>query len=93
MADRPMTVYLRDPETGQDRPYQLADDEYPSSIGVICDGCGATVERDYVVTDAMTKPERFEIARAALRREGWRCDESGDWCPACGTHNRQEGSA
>ncbi|MEU6712911.1 hypothetical protein ABZ897_15635 [Nonomuraea sp. NPDC046802] len=83
MADRPMTVYLHDPDTGQDRPYQLAADEFPSLIGVFCDGCRTTVERDYVVSKAMTKPERFEVARATLRREGWQCDESGDWCPTC----------
>jgi hypothetical protein len=93
MTDRPITVFLRDQKTGQDRPYQLAADEFPSQIGVFCDGCGTTVKRDYVVSEAMSKPERLEVARASLRRERWRCDESGDWCPACGTPAQQSGEA
>jgi hypothetical protein len=80
-----MTVFLRDEATGQDRPYQLAPDEFPSQIGVFCDGCGTTVKRDYVVSEAMSKTERLEVARVSLRGDGWQCDESGDWCPACRT--------
>jgi hypothetical protein len=88
-----MNVYLRDPETGQDRPYQLAPDEYPSQISVFCDGCGTTVTRDYVVSETMSRPERLEVARASLRGEGWRCDESGDWCPTCKIAAEQSGDA
>jgi hypothetical protein len=90
MPDRPMTVYVRHPETGQERPYQLTGNEFPSQIGVFCDGCGTTVERDYVVSETMTQPERFEVARASLRHEGWQCDSSGDWCPACGAPASQK---
>ncbi|SDM76560.1 helix-turn-helix domain-containing protein [Streptomyces wuyuanensis] len=67
---------LRSDDTGPDAPY-------PSLIGVYCDGCGTTVERDIVVSDRMSKAERFEAARVHLRREGWSCTSSGDLCPTC----------
>ncbi|MFI6900377.1 hypothetical protein ACIBKY_03895 [Nonomuraea sp. NPDC050394] len=33
--------------------------------------------------DSATGQDRFDVARVSLRRERWRCDESGDWCPTC----------
>lgn len=40
MIDRLMTVFLREVETGRDRPYTLAPGEFPSKIGVFCDESG-----------------------------------------------------
>ncbi|MBE4790269.1 hypothetical protein [Streptomyces caniscabiei] len=67
---------LRSDDTGPDAPY-------PCQIGVYCDDCATTVKRDIIVNDRMTKPERLEAARAHLRADGWTCDETGDFCPAC----------
>lgn len=57
---------------------------YPALIGVFCDrpGCAAVHEADYLVHERDDQATRFGYARAELRREGWRCDESGDFCPA-----------
>ncbi|QQC89860.1 hypothetical protein [Streptomyces alfalfae] len=53
---------------------------YPSKIVVFCDECGAEDARDYMVSTEQTSAERLEVARAHLRAQGWRCDESGDYC-------------
>ncbi|NUK07492.1 hypothetical protein HRW18_05575 [Streptomyces lunaelactis] len=66
------------------------NEPYPAAIGVYCDGCGTDVVNDYIVSDALDREARFEIARAHLRREGWSCTEAGDFCPAC---KPAEGSA
>lgn len=79
---RPMTVYVTD-ESGELVPRELGPDEFPSKITVFCDECHTEVTRDYVINEDMTKAERLEVARASLRREGWRCDAFGDHCPAC----------
>ncbi|MEV0584059.1 hypothetical protein [Nonomuraea sp. NPDC050310] len=86
-----MKVFVNDPTTGQPVERELRDDEFPCQIGVFCDGCGTATERDYVVSEAMTKPERFEVARITLRRDGWQCDASGDWCTACKVGREQGG--
>lgn len=89
---RPITVNMPDPETGEDRMVQLAPDQFPCRIGVYCDTCGTTVAGDYVVSESMTKPQRLEVARAHLRRrEGWRCDQTGDYCPCTATPNTPTG--
>ncbi|MFD3574740.1 hypothetical protein [Streptomyces sp. NPDC058644] len=55
---------------------------YPSAITVFCDQCGTEVTGDYLVTDAMTKDERLEVARAHLRNTArWSCTPAGDFCP------------
>lgn len=56
---------------------------YPSQIGVFCDKCGTVHEADYLVPETSTQPERFEVARAHLRTQGWSCTPGGDLCPAC----------
>jgi hypothetical protein len=56
---------------------------YPSKIAVYCDECGTEVARDYMVSTGQPRSERLEVARAHLRGNGWRCDEHGDFCPAC----------
>ncbi|GAA0501153.1 hypothetical protein [Streptomyces olivaceiscleroticus] len=56
---------------------------YPAQIGVFCDDCGTVHEGDYLVNDLTTQPERFEIARAHLRKQGWSCTEEADRCPEC----------
>lgn len=67
--------------TDDDRP---TGQKYPCALGVFCDGCGMTIEGDFIVTDTMTKPERLEVVRAHVREhEGWRCDETGDFCDSC----------
>lgn len=63
---------------------------YPSLIGVFCDRCGVTVERDYLVSDQDSQKARFEYARAALRAEGWQCTPAGDLCPTCRTPDQGE---
>jgi hypothetical protein len=71
-----VSAMLRNPDTGPDAPY-------PCQIGVFCDNCGTVHEGDYVVTDRMAKPERFEAARAHLRTLGWSCTPDADLCPPC----------
>lgn len=56
---------------------------YPSQIGVACDACGTTVTADYMVSVEQTRTERLGVAREHLRHQGWRCDDAGDFCPAC----------
>lgn len=62
---------------------ELVGDEMPCQIGVYCDGCGEQVVGDYVVHESMPQGERFEVARAGLRTQGWKCDRTGDYCPTC----------
>jgi hypothetical protein len=71
-----------------DRRPQPEDDrstgqKYPCAIGIFCDECRATFEGDFIVSDDMDQEQRFEAARAHLRREGWSCTDAGDFCPAC----------
>ncbi|MBO3751565.1 hypothetical protein J5X84_36295 [Streptosporangiaceae bacterium NEAU-GS5] len=80
-TDRPMTVHVHDADTGDLVERTLGPDEFPAQISVCCDWCHTTVTGDYVVNETMAKPERLEVARATLRRKGWQCDESGDYCP------------
>jgi hypothetical protein len=61
---------------------------YPSQIGVYCDECGTTTEADYLVSTEQTKAERLDVARQHLRRQGWICDERGDYCPMCAYPSR-----
>jgi hypothetical protein len=80
---------IRDPDSGA----------MPVQVGVFCDDCGTTVERDYLVAEDSTQKQRFQVARHHLRQnEGWQCDEHGDFCPACVSSSRvgeddQEGDA
>lgn len=71
-----ISAILRSDDTSPEAPY-------PCQIGVYCDDCSTTVERDYIVNDLMSKPERLEVARTHLRAEGWQCDADGDYCPTC----------
>lgn len=65
---------IRDPNSGL----------MPAQIGVFCDDCGATAERDYLVPEDSTQKGRFAIARAHLaKNEGWQCNQYGDFCPNC----------
>lgn len=73
MTPEEIAAAIRDPNSGA----------MPVQIGVCCDDCGSTVERDYLVSETSTKAERFEVAREHLRGEGWQCDEHGDFCPDC----------
>ena len=54
---------------------------YPSCIVVFCDACGLEHEGDYLVSEADDNATRLGYARAHMLREGWRCDETGDFCP------------
>lgn len=54
---------------------------FPAQISVYCDTCYDTVTHDYIVTEEMSRTERWELARVHLRKHGWMCDEFGDWCP------------
>lgn len=54
---------------------------YPHWIGIFCDICEETNEGDYLVSDDWTQEQRFACARRHLNTIGWRCDESGDFCP------------
>lgn len=74
---------MRSDDTGPDALY-------PSRIGVNCDECWTVVEDDFIVSDRVTKAERFEIARKRLRRQGWSCTEDGDLCGDCATPIRRE---
>lgn len=59
-------------------PYNLA--RFPCSIAVFCDACGREERGDYLVREIDTQDTRFELARRFLRAEGWRCDDTGDFC-------------
>lgn len=54
---------------------------YPCLIGIFCDQCGEAEEHDYLVHEDWTQEQRFACARRHLNTVGWRCDESGDFCP------------
>jgi hypothetical protein len=56
-------------------------ERYTTRITVYCDVCHAQESGDYVVDDATTKAQRLEFARHRLRGLGWRCDDTGDYCP------------
>jgi hypothetical protein len=57
---------------------------FPSLIVVYCDRCGVEREEDVIVHMSDGQATRFGYLRAHLsRREGWRCDDSGDLCPDC----------
>ncbi|GAA1164331.1 hypothetical protein F4556_002382 [Kitasatospora gansuensis] len=64
-------------------PATAEDEQYPARLGVYCDTCHTTAEGDFVVSDAMTKPERLELIRAHVRTLGWSCTAAGDYCPTC----------
>jgi hypothetical protein len=66
-----VNAIVRDP----DSPY------YPTQIGIFCDTCHTVASNEFMVSDDMDRPERAEVARAHMRTLGWRCDESGDFCP------------
>ncbi|WP_424862123.1 zinc finger domain-containing protein [Streptomyces sp. MMS24-I29] len=62
---------------------------FPCGITVFCDHCGAETRGDYIVTDAMTKAQRLDVARNHLRNNaGWSGDENVDYCPDCTKANR-----
>jgi hypothetical protein len=63
---------------------RAASDRYPVQISVYCDTCHGIVTHDYIVTDDVSREQRWELARAHLRRFGWRCDLIGDFCPEHG---------
>lgn len=54
---------------------------YPCPVVVHCDLCPAAHRGDYFVLDSDSKETRCGFARAHLRTQGWRCDETGDYCP------------
>jgi hypothetical protein len=56
---------------------------YPTRIAVFCDRCGTEHAADYLVHEADDQPTRLGYARKHLRSQGWRCDETGDFCPSC----------
>lgn len=67
-----VSAILRSNEEGPEAPY-------PTRIGVYCDRCHWTEERDFIVTDSMTKPERLELIRNFARMKlGWFCGSNGD---------------
>lgn len=63
--------------------FNTGNDSFPCNIGIDCDWCGTAVERDYVVNERMTRPQRHELARSYLRALGWTCTPGSDLCPAC----------
>lgn len=48
----------------------------PPEIVIFCDRCGLSCRADYLVTEEMTPEERYAVARAYLRAQGW--SHSGD---------------
>lgn len=77
-----ISAAIRDPNSGA----------MPVQIAVYCDGCMRTAIHDYLVRVEATKRERLEAARDHMRRkDGWQCDEHGDFCPACRTDPPKEG--
>lgn len=60
-------------------PYDLA--RFPCSIAVFCDVCEHEERGDYLVREVDAQETRFGFARAFLRTQGWRCDDTGDFCP------------
>lgn len=54
---------------------------YPCAITVHCDLCPTAVRADYLVRDSDGKETRRDIARTYLRTQGWRCGDTGDYCP------------
>lgn len=71
-----VSAILRSDDTGHDALY-------PCQIGVFCDNCGIVVQRDFLVNDRTTKPERLELIRAIARTQGWSCENGEDLCPSC----------
>jgi hypothetical protein len=64
---------------------------YPCRIGVFCDACHAVEERDFLVNDRTSKPERLELIRAFACTLGWSINAYGDWCPPCVAAGKAEG--
>lgn len=57
---------------------------YPCRLGVFCDHCEDTFEADFIVSTEMTKAERLGVVRNhVVKRLGWRCDATGDYCEDC----------
>lgn len=57
---------------------------YPCRLGVFCDRCEDTFEADFIVSTEMTKAERLAVVRNhVVKRLGWRCDKTGDFCNHC----------
>lgn len=74
-------------------PSEADEEKYPASIGIYCDRCGTSAERDYVVSDRMNRQQRFAAARRHLNaNEGWQCDGTGDLCPKCVASAAAEGA-
>lgn len=48
-------------------------------VGVFCDhgACEADETADYLAYD---REHAFTCLRRDLRAQGWRCDDTGDWC-------------
>lgn len=60
-------------------PYAMA--RFPCSVAVFCDVCEREERGDYLVHEHDSQDVRFGYARAYLRTQGWRCDDTGDFCP------------
>jgi hypothetical protein len=60
-------------------PYRT--DRVPCEVAVFCDVCEHEVRGDYLVYENDSQDVRFRYARAYLRMQGWRCDDTGDFCP------------
>jgi uncharacterized protein (DUF433 family) len=70
------------------RTPQPADEDgppecYPAAVTVFCDRCSVEHTGDYLVSDTCDSRTRLGYARAHMRTLDWRCDTSGDFCPAC----------
>lgn len=60
-----------------------APEMFPSQIGVFCDRCRVVFTGDFMVSEDDDQKTRFGYARTHLNDLGWRCDETGDFCPTC----------
>lgn len=56
-------------------------DRFPCEVAVFCDVCEHEERGDYLVYENDPETVRFRYARAYLRMQGWRCDDTGDFCP------------
>lgn len=57
------------------------DARYPCQIAVYCDVCEVEETSYYLVHVGDDRETRLGYARAHLRKQGWRCDGTGDFCP------------
>lgn len=65
-------------------PVRDTEEWYPSRICVFCDTCGIKEVHDYLISDAMNKLARLQVARNHLsKNEGWSCTADGDYCLNC----------